>query len=109
MFEQFMHTLTQHLQDYVYKDLREKYGLHLMVTRNQPSTFVNFKYRMETGVQTRQLTEDAELFEINWLLEHVPGSWVSRYREGLDYNSAGERTRVAGAVDIIHQVVEDRA
>jgi hypothetical protein len=109
MFEQYMHTLTQHLQDSVYKELREKYGLHLMVTRNLPTTFVNFKSWSETGVQTRRLTEDAELFDTDWLLEHVPGTWVSRYKEGLDYNSAGERTRVAGAVDIIHQVVADKA
>jgi hypothetical protein len=109
MFEQFSHVLIQHLQDKVYKELREKHGLHLMVTRNLPTTFVNFEVSTETGVQTKKHMEDAELFEANWLLEHVPGSWVSRYNEGAGYNSAGERTRVAGAVDIIHQVVAGRA
>jgi hypothetical protein len=109
MFEQFSHVLTQHLQDRVYKELREKYGLHLMVTRNLPTTFVNFVDQKERSVQTVALMEDAELFETDWLKEHVPGSWVSRYNEGVDYNSAGERTRVAGAVDMIHQVHADAA
>ena len=106
-FEQYAQSVTAFLYHTVYASHREDAGLRLMVTSDDPKTWVNFANGMNSASQTDKRMQDVQLFTNDWLDTNAPGTWLMRNKEGEGAGLSGERTRVAHSILNVFRVTED--
>ncbi|KOO31168.1 hypothetical protein Ctob_005135 [Chrysochromulina tobinii] len=106
-FEEFAQDMTAFLYDNVYASLRVNDGLRLMVTMDEPHTWVNLAIGNATAAQTKERMREAQLFNDDWVDSHTPGLWVMRSKEGQGTGLIGERTRVAHSILNIYRVTKE--
>ena len=106
-FEQYAQSVTAFLYHTVYASHREDAGLRLMVTSDDPKTWVNFANGMNSASQTDKRMQDVQLFTNEWLDTNAPGTWLMRNKEGEGAGLSGERTRVAHSILNVFRVTED--
>jgi hypothetical protein len=99
--------VTAFLYHTVYASHREDAGLRLMVTSDDPKTWVNFANGMNSASQTDKRMQDVQLFTNDWLDTNAPGTWLMRNKEGQGAGLSGERTRVAHSLLNVFRVTED--
>jgi hypothetical protein len=106
-FETYAQSVTACLFNDVYASHREDAGMRLMVTSDDPKTWVNLANGMNSASQTAKRMQEVQLFTNEWLDANAPGSWLMRNKEGEGAGLSGERTRVAHSILNTFRVTED--
>jgi len=106
-FEQFAKNMTAFLYNSVYASHIEDGWLRMMVTSDEPKTWVNLANGKNSASQTEKRMDEMQLFSNGWLDEYAPGSWLMRNSEGEGGGLSGERTRVVHSMLNIFRVTDN--